>query len=303
MEKRIGVLLTLILLFTNCIAVSAQVTEVLPQTQTSDTFDDTTKQVMVDSASFDDGFYRLNAHENAKPYAFPKVDRNNVIFFKRIWRDIDVTDSMNHIFATPGKTLMEAITEGIKSGQITAFDPVATEKNPTGDAFVTPLTPAAAIGKLTDSVLVPMFDDEGNEIGSEMRMNDFNPLSISKFRIKEDIFLDKQRSRIETRIIGIAPVISINVADAQIAEQPAFWIYFPQARAVLATKEVMDTKRGISKQSMDDIFIQHRFVSNIIKESNPGELSIQDYSEDREQESKRIEKEIAEYKKSFWKYK
>lgn len=250
-----------------------------------------------------DGFYRQNAYENAKPYAFPKVDKNNVIFFKRIWRDVDLTDPKNQIFATPGATLMDAILEGINEGMLTAFDPVSTKENPTGDGFITAMNPVQAMGKLTDSVLVPVFDSLGNQIGAVMKQNDFNPEAITKFRVKEDIFLDKQRSRIETRIVGIAPLIKINAGGEEVSEQPAFWLYFPQARKVFATREVVDPKRGIAKQSMDDIFIQHNFNSTIIKESNPGELSIKDYAEDKDKEGQRVEKEIADYKKKFWKYK
>ncbi len=264
----------------------------------------------VDSASagqqippVQDGFYKVNTHENAKPYAFPKVDKNNVVFFKRIWRDIDLADERNHVFAVPGASLMEAIVEGIKEGKLTAFDPAGTAENPTGDAFTTPMSPVQALGKLSDSVLVPIFDEYGNQIGGEMQLNEFSPESVTKFRIKEDIFLDKQRSRIETRIIGIAPLMKINVGSEQLGETPAFWVYFPQARHILATKEVVAPQRGIQKESIDDIFIQHKFASNIIKESNPGELSIKDYAADSEQESKRIESEINEYKKNFWRYK
>lgn len=301
MDKNAAITLAAMALLWSSTTATAQAGVDTTTTAGPDTL--TTIAPEVPDATFDDGFYRLNAHEKAKPYDLPKVDRNNVIFFKRIWRDIDLNDTANYIFVTPGNTLMEALTEGIRKGEIIAFDPVPSDKNPTGDAFTAPLPPGAAFGKLTDSVLVPIFDEMGNEIGSEMKMNDFDPAKVTKFRVKEDIFLDKQRSRIETRIIGLAPLISLNIGDEQLSEQPAFWIYFPQARKVLATKEIVDPKKGIVKQSMDDIFIQHRFSSTIIKESNPGELSINDYSEDKERESKRIEREIYEYKKNFWKYK
>jgi gliding motility associated protien GldN len=251
-----------------------------------------------------DGYYRQNALENAKPVPYPKVNPNNVRFYKRIWRDIDLNDPENYIFVTEGSTLIEIIMDAIKDGKLKAYDPISTKENPTGDAFTTVLTPQQAMGRLTDSVLVPRFDDDGNQIGAEMKLNDFNPANITKFRVKEDIFYDKQRSRIETRIIGLAPLMKVTAAGEMVSEVPAFWLYFPQCRMVFVTKEVIDPKRNINNMSFDDVFIQHAFKSQIIKESNPGELSIKDYVQDKEQlqEANRIEIEINEYKKKTWRH-
>jgi gliding motility associated protien GldN len=251
-----------------------------------------------------DGYYKKTELEKAKPFDYPKVKNGQVRFYKRIWRDIDLKDPENAIFVTPGSSLIEVIVAAIQEGNLTAYDPVSTKENPTGDAFTTPLTPEQAMGHLTDSVLVPQFDEEGNQIGAQMTLNDFNPQSITKFRVKEDIFFDRQRSRIETRIVGIAPLIQINAASEMIGEQPAFWLYFPQARKTFVTKEVADPKRHISNLTFDDIFLQHSFKSIIVKESNPGELSIRDYAKDNEElkEAERIEDEINEYKKKTWKH-
>ncbi len=307
--KHQNILLSIALLLSSGAAYSQVIPDNTLEAQAPETTAMDTNTVAEEAApipvpeDIQDGFYKVNMHEGAKPYEFPKVDKVNVVFFKRVWRDINLEDEKNHVFAIPGSSLMEAIVDGIREGRITAFDPASTEKNPTGDGFVTPMSPAAALGKLSDSVLVPIFDDMGNQIGGEMQLNEFSPASVTRFRIKEDIFLDKQRSRIETRIVGIAPLMKVNAGTEQISETPAFWIYFPQARHILATREVIDPKRGIQKESLDDIFIQHKFSSNIIKESNPGELAIRDYAEDQEQESRRIEQEIKSYKKNFWRYK
>ncbi len=251
-----------------------------------------------------DGYYRSNALANAKPFPYPKVNMNNVRFYKRIWRDIDLTDPKNKIFATPGANLMDAIMEGISERKITAYDPTSTKDNPTGDAFVTRLTPVQALARLTDSVLVPQFDSEGNQIGATMKLNDFNSESITKFRIKEDIFYDKQRSRVETRIIGIAPLIKIKAAEEVVSEQPAFWLYFPQCRKVFVTKEVIDPLHSIYNISFDDIFIEHAFNSKIVKESNPADLSLKDYAPNKEEleQSNEIEQQITQYKKHVWHY-
>lgn len=252
-----------------------------------------------------DGFYKQNPLEGAKPYPYPPINVNSVRFYKRIWRDIDLQYPKNRIFTTPGASLMDIILAALQSGKLTAYDASSTKENPTGDAFVAPMTYAQAMSKLTDSVLVPQFDSNGNQIGAIMKMNDFNPESVTKFRIKEDIFFDRQRSRVETRIIGLAPLIKIKAAGELVSEQPAFWLYFPQCRYVFATKQAIDAQRDIYNVSFDDIFIQHNFYSQIVKESNPGELSIKDYMPDslqQAQESMRLEQQIGNYKKKTWQY-
>jgi len=254
---------------------------------------DTTAMVPVD------GFYNYTILGNASPFNYPRINPMNIRFYKRLWRDIDVTDPKNQVLATPGSTLIETILEAIKKGQITAYDPV-------DDSFKFRLSPQQAMAKLVDSVLVPIFDDKGNQIDGKMRLNEFNPEMVSKFRIKEDIFFDKQRAKVETRIIGIAPVMKISTGDTTIAgEAPVFWLYFPECRNVFVKKDVSDPDKNMFDMSMDDIFLQRRFSSKIIRESNTSGQRIIDYTKDlseQQKEALRIEAGIDEYKKKVWGY-
>jgi gliding motility associated protien GldN len=255
---------------------------------------DTTTQPILRDSSIRDGYYNYDAFKNAKPIPLPQVNMGNVKFYKRIYRDIDLSDSTNSILAIPGESLMELIADGLKEGKITAFDANSTKDNPTGDAFVLPLSPDQAMATLVDSVLVPSFDSNGNQTGAQMKLNDFNPAMVTKFRIKEDIFYDNQRSRIETRIIGLAPLKKIEATGELLSEQPAFWLYFPQCRKILVTKVVTDPKRNIYNLSFDDVFLQHSFKSTIVKEANPEDEKVDDPA--------KIEMQIAKYKKDTWKY-
>jgi len=250
------------------------------------------KQLKGDS-SFSDGYYNYDAFKGAKPIPLPNVSMGNVRFYKRIYRDIDLNDSVNNVMAVSGSSLIEIIVEGVKNGSLIAFDANSTNANPNGDGFTVPLTPAQAMATLVDSVLVPHFDDNGNQTGAEMKLNDFNPSSVMKFRVKEDIFYDNQRSRIETRIVGIAPLKKIEATGELINEQPAFWLYYPQCREVFVTKAITDPRRNINNENFDDFFLQHSFKSTIVKEAGPADEKIN--SDD-------MEKQIARYKKETWKY-
>lgn len=236
-----------------------------------------------------DGYMNLNTFKKAKPIPLPEVNINNVKFYKRIWREIDLKDSLNSniFFTADGSSLTELIVDAVKKGKIIAYDPRATKKNPTGDGFKTKLTAAQAMSRLVDSVLVPQFDENGEQIGATMQLNEFNPENITKYRLKEDIFFDKQRSRFETRIIGVAPLKKVNAGGEELSEV-AFWLYFPHIRKVLVTKECTDN------MTYDDIFIQHKFASQITRDSKSPNSKIED--------SALAEKQIQEHKEKAWKY-
>ncbi len=255
--------------------------------------------VLSDTIPTTDGFYQVNSLNNAVPFAYPEVNLKNVRFYKRIWRDIDLSQEENYIFATPGSSLIEAIMKGIEEGKLTPY-------SPEDDSFKTKMTAREGVSRFADSVLVPIFDDEGNQIDAQMALNEFNPERVTKFRIKEDIFFDKQRGRLETRIIGVAPLMDISTSS-ELAESvgatPAFWLYFPQLRYTLVKVDVSDPDRGLYDMSMDDLFVQRKFDSRIIRESSPGIGQGDQYAETAEQQNQQaeeIEAKIEAYKKKLW---
>src|SRR5690606_17063813 len=142
---------------------------------------------------------------------------------------------------------------------------------------------------------------------AQMTLNEFNPERVTKFRIKEDIFFDKQRGRLETRIIGVAPLMDIS-SSAELAESvgstPAFWLYFPQLRYTLVKVDVSDPDSGIYDISMDDLFVQRKFASTIIRESSPSAMRQEALYAENElqqlQEAQNIEDKLETYKERLW---
>lgn len=276
------------------------------QTPLNDSANLDNQQVLMDTIPETDGFYQANNLEDAVPFAYPKVNMKNIRFYKRVWRDIDLTNEDNFIYAIPGASLMEAIMDAINEGKLTPY-------SPEDDSFQTKLSANEGVARFADSVLVPIFDDEGNQIDAQMTLNEFNPESVTKFRIKEDIFFDKQRGRLETRIIGVAPLMDIS-SSAELAESvgatPAFWLYFPQLRYALVKVDVSDPDRGLYDMSMDDLFVQRKFASTIVRESSPSAMRQQreaQYAENAEdiyqqqtQDAQEIEDKLEAYKAKLW---
>jgi gliding motility associated protien GldN len=226
------------------------------------------------------------------------------MFSKRVWREIDLRDKVNMIFASPKARLITILTDAIQAGELTAYDASSTKNDVNGDEFSAVLKPEDAMARFADSVLVPTFDKDGNQTGTVVKAGEFNPDSIIKFRIKEDWIFDKQRSVFEPRIVGIAPMVRISAAGQAFDEQPAFWIYFPEARHLLVTKAVVNRSNDATGLSYDDIFIKRIFSSYIVKESNTEDLRIKDYALgiERLYESERIKKALMDFEHDLWSF-
>lgn len=272
---------------------------------------DTTKKAAVAAAPakpFDrplDGYYKKNNILSAKVTPYPNLREVDVAFSKRVWREIDVREKMNAYLASPKQRLIDVLMNGIADGELTAFDPTPDAKlDPDGDSFAKPLTPDAARARMADSTMVDKFDKDGNKIGSVLKAGEFSPDSIVKFRIKEDWIFDKQRSIFEPRIIGIAPMVKPKAGGLDLDYQPAFWIYFPDARPLLATKEVVSKGNDNTGLSFDDIFMKRIFTSYVVKESNDKDERIKDYAKgiDKLYESERIKKSLMDWEINLWQY-
>ncbi|MDF3079370.1 MAG: gldN [Sphingobacteriaceae bacterium] len=253
-----------------------------------------------------DGYYKKSNILDAKVTPYANLREADVMFSKRIWREIDLRDKMNRAYASPKGRLIDVITEAVQAGELTAYDASQSKEDPNGDEFNTILKPEAAMAKFADSTFVEKYNEKGEVIpnSGHMEAGSFNPDSIVKFRIKEDWVFDKQRSIWEPRIVGIAPLMKIQKAGFQGDFQPAFWIYFPEARQVFVTKEVINRNNDATGLSYDDIFMKRLFASYIVKESNPEDQRIKDYAQgiDKLYESERIKKELLDTEHDLWSY-
>jgi gliding motility associated protien GldN len=251
-----------------------------------------------------DGFYQKTNVVKSKVMPYAALKESDVLFSKRVWREIDLRDKMNTIFASPKSRLITILTDAIQAGELTAYDASSTKDDVNGDEFSAVLKSEEAMARFADSVLVPTFDKDGNQTGTVVKAGEFNPDSIIKFRIKEDWIFDKQRSVFEPRIVGIAPMVRISAAGQAFDEQPAFWIYFPEVRHLLVTKPVVNRSNDATGLSYDDIFVKRIFSSYIVKESNDADLRIKDYASgiERLYESDRIKKALMDFEHDLWSF-
>jgi gliding motility associated protien GldN len=254
-----------------------------------------------------DGITNKTTIVEKKPVPYPWVRESDVVWSRRVWRVIDVREKMNQAFYFPEephqnwRNLTTVLFDALKGGKLTAYDAMS----PT-DEFVVPLTYADIMKRLegVDSLHLqrskPPYDWYDTIVPRT-----FNPSDVKRFRIKEDWFFDKQRSVMEVRIIGICPVKdNLDKNGVFRAYEPLFWIYYPEARPILAKAEVFNFRNGAERRSYDDIFWKRLFASYVYKEENVFDRKITDYAQgiDALLESDRIKRELIDFEEQMWEY-
>jgi gliding motility associated protien GldN len=251
-----------------------------------------------------DVIYYDNDLEDVTPIALPAVRKADIMWSKRVWREIDMRQKMNQPFYYPviphnnWRNFVTVIMDALKEGSITAYDISST------DEFLVPLTFQEIISRQIDTVHrtltrpYPPYDQYDTVIYSE-----FDPGKVTRLRIKEDWYFDKKRSQMLVRILGICPVM-IKQRDDQEYSEPMFWIYFPEARPILAKSEVFNRFNDAARRSYDEVFMKRFFSSYVYKEQNVYDRRISEYAQglDALLEAERIKQELLDFEQSLWEY-
>lgn len=237
--------------------------------------------------------------DTASEKAFlPVIKDEDVIYTKRVWRDIDLRDTINGVLNYPKSRLIEVLITHVRNEELTAYNPKNPKTLDDVDGFDFPLDTADAL-RLANGVV----NVTNNKTGTVTQVpGEFNPELFKKYRIKEDWVLDGKRGVFEPRIVAIAP---LKLNDQTKEWQPVFWIAYEEARDILATKRLFNSLNDSSPLSMDDFFIHRLFSSHIVKETNAGDYKVKDLIGDPRQrllESERIKKKMADMEQALWEY-
>lgn len=255
------------------------------------------------------GAYPKNNTSEKRPIPYPDTREADVMWSHRVWRVIDLREKINLPLYYPISSIKDrkSLFDVIKDAALSDTDAL-TCFSTVDDEFQVPLTKSQVQAILVSWDSTHQTEDPENP--GEMILSpvktEITSEDITKYWVKEDWFFDKQRSVMDVRIIGIMPVIAKKLENGDDAggDKPLFWIYFPEARPILAQNEAYMRHNDAERRSFDDIFWKRMFSSYIIKESNVYDRYIADYKTglDALLESEKIKEDIFEFGHDFWQY-
>ncbi len=216
-----------------------------------------------------DGVYDREPHA-ARPLGWQPLRENDILWKKRVWREIDTREKQNMAFRYPGDEstgggmFIEILLNSIKTGKLKAYSGF-------DDRFTSALTKDQIMEMLVGTPdTVDSEDPVTGQITRKIINKEFNVELVTKYRVKEDWVFDRNLGRMVCRIIGMAPMIDrYNEDGTYRTTTPLFWLYYPEAREVLTNYEVFNPENDIARMTWDEYFEGRMFSSRIYKVSNP----------------------------------
>ena len=251
-----------------------------------------------------------------EPLKYGYVDDRDVLWSKTVWEIIDLDERVNFPFyyptetdnlGTDRKSLWDVLKDGIENREIKEIysDPYFRNKLETEEVnFSYPDTTKAAID---------YYNDFGIWNNDFIVNYDLSAKYVRQYRIKGTWYVDKRLGELKYRLLGIAPYVIqpsklrayIDNPDANDEPVPLFWVWFPDARPVLNSNKVFNTRNSSQPITFDHMLNSRRFNAVIYKEENIYEdRQIDEYiQEDALRmllESERIKSVIRDYEQDLW---
>ncbi|MFZ1456957.1 MAG: gliding motility protein GldN [Saprospiraceae bacterium] len=234
------------------------------------------------------------------------VREADIAWERRIQRVIDTREKLNLPFRSQELNLFKVFQQMVYDSTITAFS---------DEFFKEVLSPDEIKGKMSKlDTLIDLNPDTYEEQIKIVR-NDISWDKIEQYRVKEIWFFDKQRSVMDVRILGIAPLYASDKdKENGIAPYPLFWVYLPEAREPLSKFRVYNEENDMAPMSWADLFDARVFSSYIYKKSNVLDFRLKDFyvadPEDTQNragidmllQSEKIKNELLNMEHDLWEY-
>jgi gliding motility associated protien GldN len=259
--------------------------------------------------------------------AYAPLREADVLWSNLTWSVIDLREKMNHPMYFPTETkgnwksLMQAILDATTD---------TSEANPSplrvyDDEYATIPYTIEGMKEITGtSTTIDLIDDYGDPTGEQQTIFvAWGAKEIFQYVIKDQYFVDKQRSIMEPRLIVVCPMfwyipLNTNYQTSSYdddGDMPGVsgrkwrkfgWLYFPEMRPMLATTETFNPQNNAQRRNYDDIFMQRHFSSFIKAEENVHDnREINMYTVngmDQRLEAEKMKERIRKREHEMWEY-
>ena len=295
-----------------------------------------------------DGAYQKEHVLSRKPIPYHYRREADMMWSKKIWRMLDMREKQNFPLYYPKNpvdnriSLIDLILQSAEKGMDLSDESknsphLVLYKAPSNvmiNEFLTPINPngISDSAKLKDELKVQFsVKDEKKAVDNVLTGNvdsvvvkgERHTEEVYRYIFKEEWYFDKQRSKMEVKIIGICPIrlykdkaVSNAIAnsggsattsdeDEPLTPKKLFWVYFDALRPVLANHEVFNENNDAERRTFDDIFFKRKFSSFIIQETNVydnrliGEYTL---GLDAQLEAERVKDFIFKLEHDLWEY-
>lgn len=258
-----------------------------------------------------DGIYAKEHVPSRKAIPYKYLREADVMYSKKITRIVDLREKLNHPLYFPTtqigdrRSLIDLLLWGISTDGLTAY-------GIDDDRFTQPISRSQIESNFgAGEQTITYLDENGNE-QSKVIKNEVISSEVKQLMIKEEWFFDKQHSMMDVRIIGVCPIrfFTKDLGEAggdegTISKSLVFWVYFPEARRVLANHEVFNEFNDAERRTYDDIFFKRKFSSYVSRESNVyDDRRVNEYTQGLQSllESDEIKEKLANYEHDLWEF-
>lgn len=261
-----------------------------------------------------------------EPLKYGYIDEKDVLKSMVVWEVIDLNDRINQPIyhntdglVTQNKSLFQILFDAIMAAKITeVYD---------DEMFTTRISPDDIKNRVVYESLsdagVDKIAEQGKPLTEEQKKEYMNTYEVKTenvklIKIKGMWYIDRRDGQMKYRLLGICAMGQDPTMMGQTGPDgmplagandyiDLFWIWYPNAREVLANSVVFNNSNLSSDITFDDILNARRFSSVIYKsESGLGNGVIKDYipndADEQLEESERIKDQILLMENDMWNY-
>jgi antitoxin component YwqK of YwqJK toxin-antitoxin module len=223
----------------------------------------TVTRIYQNSFSFQllDGVYDKKEEVYKEGYrVYPTLDKKNILWEKRVWQ---VIKPQNNSILFSNDKLWNILYTALLNGLLVVYE---------DEDFRSALKPDVIHEKVNGRKMISLL-------------------------VKEDVFWDDSRKLMDSRQIGICPVLANKKDTIHMG-----WIYFPSIRYKLALHQVEIPDFSFIK-TLDDVFYFHVYAAEVEKEMNFLNISIKQGAKstgELERQKHKVLVQIIETDHDFW---